>query len=211
MEVWCVGRTGPAPRTPRAAAVLGEVGMRTTKLLGIATLGCVLGWGADWLTDGGNSQRTAWQKDEKTLSTSSVKDMKLLWKLKLDNEPRQMHSLFPPLIVERVNTPSGPKQIAIDAGVSDNIYAIDVEKGEVVWKKHFESTFTPPANGGRGGGILCPGGLTATPVIAPTATAGKYTMYAISWDGRLHQLNVADGEDVASPTKFVPPNGKPYA
>ena len=27
----------------------------------------------------------------------------------------------------------------------------------------------------------------------------------------LHQLNVADGEDVAPPAKFMPPNGKPYA
>ncbi len=99
--------------------------------------------------------------------------MKQLWKLHLDNEPRQMHSLFPPLIVERVTTPEGVKQIAIDAGVSDNIYAIDVEKGEVLWKKHFVSTWTPPANGGRGGGILCPGGITATPGIASTGTAEK--------------------------------------
>ena len=27
----------------------------------------------------------------------------------------------------------------------------------------------------------------------------------------LHQLNVADGEEVAQPAKFMPPNGKPYA
>src|SRR5215475_2764712 len=94
-------------------------------------LGGVAAWSADWLTDGGNSQRTAWQKDEKILTTANVKDMKLLWKLKLDNQPRVMHSLFPPLIIERVNTPDGTKQIAIEAGSSDNIYAIDVEKGEV--------------------------------------------------------------------------------
>ncbi len=30
-------------------------------------------WSADWLTDGGNVQRTAWQKDEKIFSVSSVK------------------------------------------------------------------------------------------------------------------------------------------
>ena len=64
-------------------------------------------WTADWLTDGGNAQRTAWQKDEKILTTANVKDMKLLWKLKLDNQPRVMHlhalnlvrqhKLFPPV------------------------------------------------------------------------------------------------------------------
>ena len=128
-------------------------------------VGCIVCWGADWLTDGYDVKRTAWQRDEKIFSTSSVKNMKLLWKLKLDNEPRQMHSLFPPLIVGKLNTKNGPREVLIETGVSDNIYAIDVEKGEVIWKKHFESTWTPPANGGRGGGILCPGGITATPVI----------------------------------------------
>jgi outer membrane protein assembly factor BamB len=185
--------------------------MRTLLILSGLTLSTLLAWSADWLTDGGDVKRTGWQRDEKLLSTSTVKDVKLLWKLKLDNEPKVMHSLFPPLIVGRVNLPGGPREIAIEAGSSDNIYAIDVEKGTILWKKHFQNTWTPPAAGGRGPGILCPGGLTATPVIAPTGTPGKYTMYAASWDGMLHQLNVADGEDIAPPAKWMPPNGKPYA
>jgi len=185
--------------------------MRRTAIPIAITLACVIGWGADWLTDGGNSQRTAWQKDEKILTLDNVHNMKLLWKLQLDNEPRQMHSLFPPLIMERVNTPEGVKQIAIETGVSDNIYAIDAEKGTVLWKKHFVSSYTPPPANTRRGDILCPGGITATPVIAPTGTPGKYTVYVASWDGMLHQLNAGDGEDVAPPSKFMPPNGKPYA
>ncbi len=186
-------------------------GFRTGLGLAAIGLGCILARGADWLTDGGNPQRTAWQKDEKIFSTSTVKDTKLLWKIKLDNEPRQMHSLFPPLVIGRLNTPAGPKQVLIETGVSDNIYAIDVDTGKLIWKKHFISTWTPPATGGRGGGVLCPGGITATPVVGPTATPGKYTIYVASWDGMLHQLNAADGEDVAPPSKFMPPNGKPYA
>src|SRR5438552_7353807 len=100
--------------------------MQRFLIVGELILGGVLAWGADWLTDGGNPQRTAWQKDEKILAKDNVKDLKILWKLKVDNEPREMHSLFPPLIVERVNTTSGPKQLAFLAGTSDNIYAIDV-------------------------------------------------------------------------------------
>jgi outer membrane protein assembly factor BamB len=165
---------------------------------------------ADWLTDGGNPQRTAWQKDEKILTKADVKDMQLLWKIKLDNEPRQMHSLFPPLIVGSVNTANGPKEMLIEAGVSDNLYGIDAHTGDIIWKKHFENTWTPTTPV-RNGGILCPGGQTATPVITPTDTPGKYTIMAVSWDGRLHRVNVADGEDVALPAKFMPPNGKPYA
>ena len=83
------------------------------KVLLVLGLVCVLSWSpnlqaqsgakvADWLTDGGDIERTAWQKNEHLLSTTSVKNMKLLWKTKLDNEPRQMHNLLPGLIVGRV-------------------------------------------------------------------------------------------------------------
>jgi hypothetical protein len=40
---------------------------------------------------------------------------------------------------------------------------------------------------------------------------GRYTVYAIGWDGRLQQINAADGSEAAPPEKFMPPNGKPYA
>jgi outer membrane protein assembly factor BamB len=181
------------------------------RLFVLPLLASALCLGADWLTDAANTRRTNWQTDEKIFTTANAKDIKLLWKLKLDNKPRQMHSLFPPLIIGRVDTAAGPKQIAIETGVSDNIYAIDVDSGRLLWKKHFTSTWTPPPNGVRGGGILCPGGITATPVVVPAGVPGRYTIYAASWDGSLHQLNAADGEDVAPPAKFMPPNGKPYA
>src|SRR5262249_59949666 len=84
---------------------------------------------ADWLTDGGDPQRTAWQRNETLLTKESVKGMKLLWKIKLDNQTRQMHNLFPPLVAGSVRTGAGDKEIAVVAGVSDNIYAIDVAKG----------------------------------------------------------------------------------
>src|SRR5438128_11240865 len=96
--------------------------------------------GADWLTDGGNPQRTAWQKDEKILTTENVKNMKLLWKLKTDNVPREMHSLLPALIGSRVTTSSGPNEIAVATGGQYNIYAIDVDKGALPGKKLFEYT-----------------------------------------------------------------------
>src|SRR5262252_567610 len=164
---------------------------------------------ADWLTDGGDPQRTAWQRNETLLTKDTVKGMKLLWKIKLDNQTRQMHNLFPPLIAGSVRTRDGEKEIAVVAGVSDNLYAIDVAKGTLLWKKTFDSTFreTP---GGRGGGVLCPGGLTATPVLEKKA-AGTYIAYAVSWDGRLWKLDVATGQEIEPPALFLPPNGKPYA
>jgi len=170
----------------------------------------VIASGADWLTDGGDVMRTNWQKDEKIINTSNAKDIRLLWKIKLDNRPRQMHSLLPPLVIGRLNTSSGPKQVVIQAGVSDNLYAIDVATGEILWMKQFDSTFEE-SPGGRGPSVLCPGGMTANVTIGPGKAPGDYTIYAASWDGRLRQVNAADGNDIVPAAKFMPPNGKPYA
>jgi outer membrane protein assembly factor BamB len=166
---------------------------------------------ADWLTDGGDIERTAWQRNETILSTTSVKNLKLLWKTKLDNQPRQMHNLLPVLIAGRVNTANGPKQIVLVTGVTDNLYGLDADTGEILWKRHFTSDWTPPADGGRGAGILCPGGITATPVIGPGKAPGEYIVYAAAWDGTLRRVDLATGKELAAPSKFMPPNGKPYA
>lgn len=163
---------------------------------------------AHWLMDGGDPARTSWQRNETLLSPSSVKDMKLLWKVKLDNQTRQMHNLFAPLIIGDLQMPGGPREIAIVAGVSDNVYGIDVQTGKQIWKRHFDSTFD---DGGRGGGPLCPGGQTATPIVVPDGAPGKYKVYAISWDGRLRTLNPVNGEEIVPAEPFLTPNGKPYS
>ena len=180
------------------------------RLSSIATIGLAsaLAWGANYLADGPDNGRTGWVKDEKIFNTGNVGSMKLLWKTKLDSQARQMHNLFTPLVAETVSTPAGSKEIALISGISDDLWAIDVVSGKQLWHKHFDSNFTPP---GRGAGTLCPGGQLATPVIGPGAQPGKYTIYALSWDGRLRQVNLADGEDLAPPEKFIPPNGKPWS
>jgi outer membrane protein assembly factor BamB len=165
-------------------------------------------WATQYLTEGGDPGRTGWIRSERVFTLENVKTSKLLWKIKLDSAPRQMHNLFPPLIAERVMTPRGAREMAIVAGVSDDLFGIDVANGEVVWKKRYESTFAP--NPETLYHTLCLGGQTAMPAMQEVAP-GKYTVYAVGWDGRLHQIDAATGEAVAPPEKFMPPNGKPYA
>jgi outer membrane protein assembly factor BamB len=184
--------------------------MRKLVLLLALISTCLTCAATDWLTEGGDSSRTGWIKGETTLSTANVKNLKLLWRTHLDSTPREMHNIFNPLIVSGVKTDSGTKQIAVVAGVSDDLFGIDVSEGEQIWHVHFDSTYTPP-QGARGGGALCPGGQTDEPVVGPTDTAGKFTVYTVSWDGRLRQINVADGKEVEPPQKFMPPNAKPQA
>ena len=164
---------------------------------------------ADWLTDGGDIRRTNHQTDETVLTKANVNGLQLLWKTKLDNTPRQMHSLLEPLVIGRLNTKNGPREVVIEAGSSDNVYALDAKTGELLWKHHFDSTFHEEP--GARASVLCPGGMTANVTIGPGKTAGEYIIYAAGWDGRLHMINASTGDELGPPTKFMPPNGKPYA
>ena len=77
-----------------------------------AGLGAVSLNGADWLTHSGDPQRTGWQQAETTITKENVKDFQLLWKLTLpDNEQKALHSLMEPLIIGRVITNHGFKEV----------------------------------------------------------------------------------------------------
>jgi outer membrane protein assembly factor BamB len=162
---------------------------------------------SDFLTEGVDSARTGWVRDEKIFTTANVAQTKLLWKTKLESTPRAMHNLFAPLVAERVTTAEGTRELAVVAGVSDDLFGIDVATGRQIWHRRFDSTLAKP---GGTNDTLCPGGQTAVPTMAQTSP-GTYTIYAVSWDGRLRQVNLADGKDVAQPEKFIPGGGKPYA
>lgn len=172
----------------------------------------LLAWGVtgrttDFLTEGVDPARTGWVRDEKVFTTANVGRSKLLWKLKLESTPRAMHNLFAPLVAERVTTPQGARELAVVAGVSDDLFGIDVVTGRHIWHRRFDSTLAKP---GGTNDTLCPGGQTAVPTMMEVSP-GKYTVFAVSWDGRLRQINLADGKDVAPPEKFIPGGGKPYA
>ena len=148
----------------------------------------VKGLASDFLTEGVDNARTGWVRDEKIFTASNVSSTKLLWTLKLESTPRAMHNLFAPLVAERVTTAQGTRELAVVAGVTDDLFGIDVATGKQIWHRHFDSTL---ANPGGTSDTLCPGGQTAVPTMVQ-ASPGKYTIYAVSWDGRLRQINAAD-------------------
>jgi outer membrane protein assembly factor BamB len=132
----------------------------------------VLVWGADYLSDGPDNGRTGWVKDEKIFNTTNVRNMKLVWKIKLDSPAREMHNLFPPIILSGVVTTNGTKELAVAAGISDDLFAVDTATGQQVWHKHYDADFDT-ANAGSS--WLCPGGQTAVPVAGKTGD-GRYTI-----------------------------------
>ena len=174
-------------------------------IAGVVLAGIAL-WASDWNTDGGDVARTHWQRDEKTISPKNAKDLSLIWKLQLDNKPRAMTSLLTPVIAEKLQTSSGIKQVAVVAGVSDNLYGVDVDAGKVLWQQHFYADGEGPA-----GGTLCPGGMTDTPYLSDPDAKGRRTIYVMTGEGKLHQVDAANGEEVADPVPFMGPNGKPFS
>ena len=170
------------------------------------SFGCALLW-SDWHTFGADPQRSGWAKQESTLNKENVKSLQLEWKIKFDNEAKELNSLTVPVTIDGVITPRGFKEFLFVAGSSDNLYAVDADTGKIAWQKHF-TTEAPAAP--RASFWLCPNALNATPVIQAGQGLGR-TVYAISSDGRLHALNVNNGEDRFAPKQFVPPYSKVWS
>ena len=155
----------------------------------------------DWLTDGGDNQRTGWAKNEKILTKQNVGSLKLLWTIETGNQPRALHSLMPVLVIGQLATAAGPKQVGIVNGISTICTRFDVETGKILWQKHW--TYAPPAGRGGGGGgaavrirrklgFLQPGGSSDTPVIGPADAQGRRAVYFVTGDGMLHIVNAGD-------------------
>jgi len=116
--------------------------------------------------------------------------------------------------MSRLNTPAGPKQVAFMSGISDNLYAIDVEAGRMLWQKHWDYPPPPGRAGGGGGrgpaapqdpaslGFLQPGGSSDVPVIGPPDGQGRRPIYFVTGDGVMHTLNAATGDDLEPPFAF---------
>ncbi len=159
---------------------------------------------AQWPTFGGDAQRTGWQQHETILSTETVGTMELKWKLQLDNVPKELTSLTPPVVADQIKMERGIKEYVFTAGSSDNLYAIDADTGKLAWKKTFMTTAKPTSKPNT----LCPFAINAT----PTVQAGRpKTVYVISTDGALHALSAVDGEDRFAPVPFVPGFSKSWS
>src|SRR5262245_60433044 len=143
---------------------------RITSGLLVAGLAIVSLRGADWTTHSGSNQRDGWQRDDRRLTKNTLKSLQLLWKVKLEVQPRSVYSLFGPLIIERAITDRGFRELAFVATTNNDIVAIDADLGRVFWTRHFEWQADVPATDPPT--FLCPGGLTAWPVL-PAAGRGR--------------------------------------
>ncbi len=206
-----------------------------TLLIGCA-VACVAGaqGRSNWNNSGGDAQHTGWERADTRISKDTVKDLQLLWKMKLENQPKGPHPLQPPALMGQLISYRGFKELAFVASSSDIVYAIDADLGKLFWQKHLEYANLQPQSSASS--WACPGGLTAMPAMptpaargpapapgaassgrgpaAAPAPRGPFTpigvasVYAISSDGRLHRLNTSTGDDVAQPMGVLPANAR---
>ena len=207
--------TAEAPPNGRALTPRFLIGsVSTVKLLPLVVLVCLGAPGlhavyaqsieaAEWPTGSFDQQRDGWQRNETRLTVDNAKNIRLLWKLKTDNKSMGMQSFREPVIVTGVHTAGGPKNLAILAGSSDAVYAIDTDNGSLVWQKNLKWSSDKPQEPGEGAGFICNNALTATPVVTPAGAAQRF-VYVLSSDGYLHTMDPATGEEKDAPIQMVP-------
>jgi len=125
----------------------------------------------EWTTSHGDAQRTSWVPTDVRLTRDAVTkgEFKFLWKMKLANETRQLHSLTQPVLLDRLISHRGFKALAFVGATSERVYAIDTDLSRMYWETVINySSITPPANSSA----TCPGGLIAT-VTRPTAVSAS--------------------------------------
>jgi hypothetical protein len=138
--------------------------------VGTAYTQFVRGGGADYNTTGVDAQRTSWVRTDRFISKDNFAKggFQLQWKLKVENQPRQLRSLVG-------GTTSGgglTKPLNVIVGTNNTLTTVDNDTGVQGWVTHFNAA-VPAAST-----MACPGGMTANasrPValaIAPPAARG---------------------------------------
>jgi hypothetical protein len=193
--------------------------------------------GQNWNTFSADAQRTGWLRTETRISAATLQQPKaggfqLLWKVKPENEPRQLVTLTQPIILGNLISHKGFKALAFVGASSDIVYAYDYDLAKVYWSQRL-STGT-----GQKGTASCPSALTAitratplnqsavpargaTPTIGPPGGGrGPQTginpanlpitgaVWVISSGGMVHALNPHIGADLRPPARIVPSGAK---
>ena len=131
--------------------------------------------GGEWVTAGGDAQRSSWIRTDAKVSkeTFAKPGFQFLWKVKLNNDARQMNALSAPVVMDRYIGYRGFRAFGFVGGSADKIFTLDTDLARMEWQKQF-STMPPPS-----GTLPCPGGMTANlarastlPIQPPPAARG---------------------------------------
>ena len=130
----------------------------------------------EWLTWGGDQERTGWNRGETAISKQNVKRLALKWKTQVDKEVSiEIESgnsmLTTPLVAQNVRTPRGSRTVLYTLS-ANTIVALDAATGSPIWQRTIDRTVEPTS----AANWICTNMSTATPVIDKATS----TIYMIS-------------------------------
>lgn len=153
----------------------------------------------EWLTWGGDPQRTGWNRGEAILNRETVGSLKLIWSVQLPTAPQPIAlvTLTSPIVVAGVPTAGGAKDMLYTVGIDDTAYGIDTGSGKIVWQSRFNNTGTPL----RKPTVNCSNTEQATPVADKT----RGVLFLTTSDGLLRGLDLSNGSERMPATEMVAP------
>jgi outer membrane protein assembly factor BamB len=125
--------------------------------------------GSEWLTAGGDAQRTSWIRSDALISVASMSKpgFALQWKTALENANRRNYG-----IGQGVSAPGVTLFVPMSlvTGSANNVYAIDSDTGYLIWQRRFDAPLPAATD-------ACPGGTTSAATrivdVAPPALAAS--------------------------------------
>ena len=110
----------------------------------------------EWGTAGGDAHRSSSVPADPKISKESLSKpgFALFWKMKLNNEARQLNALMPPTLMDRHIGIHGFRSFGFVTGSGDNVYAVDTDLARIDWQKNFGGKAPADAS------LTCPGGMT---------------------------------------------------
>jgi hypothetical protein len=137
--------------------------------------------GADWLQVDHDPARTGFASGETVLGPTQARNLSQSWSTAVDGKVTAQ-----PLYAANVSVGSQTRNAVIAATSGGSVYALDADTGAVVWRRNVG---TPTNNCAIPGGY----GFVAPPAI----DKARARIYAVSEDGVLRTLSLADGTDAA--------------
>ncbi len=101
------------------------------------------GAGGDWMTSGGDAQRSGWTKSDPKISPANMQKpgFALDWKIKLANEPTT------PVTLDRYIGYRGFRALTFMGSSAGSIVAVDTDLGRVEWQKALSGSAPHPPVG----------------------------------------------------------------
>jgi outer membrane protein assembly factor BamB len=191
-------------------------------LIAVLCSGAVFGQRAgDWPSAGGDAQRTGWERSDSRITRDNVNEFKLVLKQKLDNGASGPRATTPPVIIGLLISYRGFKELAFVQGSSNKLWAFDADMDRLFWKRQIEASgastcaatpaLIPPINFAAGRPRPRTNAAPNSPRVGGVGFGASRSVFTVSSDGKMHQINSADGSDQFPALEFLPSGAKATA